>query len=85
MPSGPTSRIKSGMNANFGIVLRKNDREPIFLKLPPRVRTWGQEIFEIEKCRYIFPGLDGRHHFDAGPSTPDVTMPNTTWQKPCTC
>ncbi|MHA6853513.1 hypothetical protein [Ralstonia pseudosolanacearum] len=47
------------MNANFGIVLRKSDRESFFLQLPPRVRTWGQEVFAVGEHRYIFPGLDG--------------------------
>ncbi|WP_231409392.1 hypothetical protein [Ralstonia solanacearum] len=47
------------MNANFGIVLRKSDRESNFLQLPLRVRTWGQEVFEVGERRYAFPGLDG--------------------------
>ncbi|MHA6912621.1 hypothetical protein ACQUJO_05695 [Ralstonia pseudosolanacearum] len=47
------------MNANFGIVLRKSDRESFFLQLPPRFRTWGQEVLEVAGHRYIFPGLDG--------------------------
>ncbi|MFV8631945.1 hypothetical protein ACNRDB_21070 [Ralstonia pseudosolanacearum] len=47
------------MNANFGIVLRKSDRESVLLQLSPRVRAWGQEVFEVGEHRYIFPGLDG--------------------------
>lgn len=48
------------MNANFGIVLRKGDRESTLSQLAPRVRTWGGETVEEDgPRRYAFPGLEG--------------------------
>lgn len=48
------------MNANFGIVLRKQDRELAFSQLTPRIRTWGGETVDEDRPhRYVFAGLEG--------------------------
>ena len=50
---------KIEMNANFGIVLQKVDRDRILLPAPPRLRTWGDEVVREDAAdRYAFEGLD---------------------------
>lgn len=47
------------MNANLGIILRKQDRESILAPLAPRRRTWGGEVVEEENSqRFAAIGLD---------------------------
>ncbi|MGA3979498.1 hypothetical protein ACI2UK_27060 [Ralstonia nicotianae] len=46
------------MNANFGIVLRKVDRERVLSQLPPQIRKWCEETVVVGKPRYVSPGLD---------------------------
>lgn len=36
------------MDVNLGIYLRKSDREAVLTPLPPRMRSWGDEMFEEE-------------------------------------
>ncbi|MGA3984505.1 hypothetical protein ACI2VE_25530 [Ralstonia nicotianae] len=46
------------MNANFGIVLRKDDREKVLSRLLPQIKRWGEETVVVGKPRYVSPGLD---------------------------
>ncbi|MCK4125839.1 hypothetical protein HFK83_26330 [Ralstonia pseudosolanacearum] len=46
------------MNANFGIVLRKDDREKVLSQLPPQTKKWGEETVVVGKPRYVSPDLD---------------------------
>jgi len=42
------------MNANFGVVLLKSDREQHFSALPRETRSWGDEVCEIGDSEYSF-------------------------------
>ena len=45
------------MNANFGIILRKTDRENL-LSSVVETRTWGDEVVETGVIKYKFSGLE---------------------------
>ncbi|VWD30841.1 hypothetical protein [Burkholderia contaminans] len=53
-----TLALKEQVNANVGIVLRKSDREAVLSQLARQVRTWGDEVVEVDEEQYGFAGLD---------------------------
>ena len=49
------------MNANFGIIVLKADREKHFLPLKKESRTWGNDVVEVGEQEYACSLLDGVH------------------------
>jgi len=46
------------MNANFGIILKKREREHLLSSLPRETRTWGEETVEVGEVQYAYAPLD---------------------------
>lgn len=47
------------MNANFGIIVLKADREKYFLPLKKETRSWGDEVVDVGEQKYSCPLLEG--------------------------
>lgn len=47
------------MNANFGVILRREDLAHLLIELPLERKFWGEEVFNVGDVQYEFPPLRG--------------------------